>query len=215
MKSNIVTQIKELTSKRRLIYIDYEPAFALYISELKKYNIKNDEHIDDIAFNEIINELLPKRATTRAMNLLLSKDYTESELYNKLKASYYPESCIQYAIAYVKQFGYINDERYVKNYIDFKAGKKSKKQIEMFLSSKRIDRNIIYKACEEFYSDNTDIEFEHILEQMRKKANKYNELGYKEQSKLMSYFYNKGFNTDNIKKALDIIVNESYNTYFS
>ena len=83
MKSNIVTQIKELTSKRRLIYIDYEPAFALYISELKKYNIKNDEHIDDIAFNEIINELLPKRATTRAMNLLLSKDYTESELYNK------------------------------------------------------------------------------------------------------------------------------------
>lgn len=31
----------------------------------------------------------------------------------------------------------------------------------------------------------------------------------------MNYFYNNGFNSDNIKKALDIIVDERYNTYFS
>ena len=32
----IVTSIKELTKKRRLVYINYEPAFALYAAELRK-----------------------------------------------------------------------------------------------------------------------------------------------------------------------------------
>ena len=35
----IVTSIKELTKKRRLVYINYEPAFALYAAELRKFGI--------------------------------------------------------------------------------------------------------------------------------------------------------------------------------
>ena len=41
----IVTSIKELTKKRRLVYINYEPAFALYAAELRKFGIKDGESV--------------------------------------------------------------------------------------------------------------------------------------------------------------------------
>ena len=205
MQNNIVTAIKELSGRRRLVYINYEPAFALYSSEIKKYEITTDISLSDNIYNDIVHNILDKRAIARAMNLLVSKDYSE----------YYPLECIERAIAYVKSFGYLNDERYAANYIAFKALTKSRKQIELFLSGKGIDKHIIEHECELYYSENEEAELEQILSVMRKKADKFDELGYKEKCKLMNYFYNKGFNADNIKKALDIIVDERYNTYFS
>lgn len=215
MQNNIITAIKELSGRRRLIYINYEPAFALYSSELKKYNIRQHCILSDEAYNDIIQDILNKRAIARAMNLLVSKDYTQYELYNKLKSSYYPEECIESAIIYVKNFGYLNDRRYVENYIAFKAPTKSRRQIELFLSGKGIDKDTIEQSCNAYYSENDNMELNQILTAMRKKASAYDELGYKEKNKLMNYFYNKGFDIDTIKKALEIIVNERYNTYFS
>lgn len=215
MQNNIVTAIKELSGRRRLVYINYEPAFALYSSEIKKYDITTDISLSDTIYNDIIHNILDKRAIARAMNLLVSKDYSEHELHIKLQDSYYPLECIEQAITYVKSFGYLNDERYAANYIAFKALTKSRKQIELFLSGKGIDKHIIEHECDLYYSENEEAELEQILSVMRKKADRFDELGYKEKCKLMNYFYNKGFNSDNIKKALDIIVDERYNTYFS
>lgn len=37
---NYVTSIQEVDLKRRRIYVNYEPAFVLYISELKRFGIR-------------------------------------------------------------------------------------------------------------------------------------------------------------------------------
>ena len=37
---NYVTSIQEVDLKRRRIYVNYEPAFVLYISELRRFGIK-------------------------------------------------------------------------------------------------------------------------------------------------------------------------------
>ena len=39
---NYVTSVQEVDSKRRWVFINYEPAFVLYISELRRLNIKQD-----------------------------------------------------------------------------------------------------------------------------------------------------------------------------
>ena len=41
----IVTSIKELTKKRRLVYINYEPAFALYAAELRMESLSGKKHM--------------------------------------------------------------------------------------------------------------------------------------------------------------------------
>ena len=81
----IVTSIKELTKKRRLVYINYEPAFALYVAELRKFGIKDGESVRKEAYDSLIDDVLSKRATVRAMALLKNKDYTGKGLEDKLR----------------------------------------------------------------------------------------------------------------------------------
>lgn len=86
----LVTSIEEIkhsyTNKKKLVYINYEPAFALYNKELKTYSVKENETISEQDYSNIV-QMLSKRATVRAMNLLKSKDYTKKELVSKSELS--------------------------------------------------------------------------------------------------------------------------------
>lgn len=197
----IVTSIADIkhsySNKKKLVYINYEPAFALYNKELKTYNVKENEALSEQNYSDIV-QMLSKRATVRAMNLLKTKDYTQKELINKLELSYYPKKSIDDALTYVERYGYINDKRYVENYIAFKASKKSRKQIEQLLKEKGIDSDIIESALEAYYGDSSECEEGLILSMLKKKYGNIpmEELDYKQKQKMMAYMYRKGFSMD-------------------
>ena len=77
-------------------------------------------------------------------------DRTEAQLREKLlKAEFEPEF-IEQAIAYVKSYGYLDDERYVRNYIEYRQSQKSKRQIEQeLLYRKGVSKDLIEKVYEE------------------------------------------------------------------
>lgn len=199
----IVTSIKELTKKRRLVYINYEPAFAVYTAELRKFGIKENEAVSKETFDTLVDEVLLKRATIRAMALLKNKDYTRKGLEDKLKERYYPDRCIEHALEYVSRFGYINDERFAENYVNFKAGNKPRIQIELKLKQKGVDSDIIRRICDEFYDDNSDIELEQAKAFVEKKHINLETFDYKEIQKVKAALFRKGFSMDIINKALD------------
>lgn len=207
----VVTAVKELTTKRRLVHINYEPAFALYAGEIRKYKIAEQKVLGQSCYEEILC-VLSKRAVVRAMNLLKSKDYAETELVRKLKEGYYPAAAVEKALDYVKQYGYVNDSRYAANYVAFKADSKSRRQIEYFLAGKGIDRSLIEQTCNTYYETHAESELQQVVQQMEKKFSKNSEaaLTYEQRQKILSYFYRKGFQTDVVKKALDIVVNARY-----
>ena len=76
----IVTGIEEMTKSRSKISIDGEFAFVLYKGELRHFHLLEGEEISEEDYEHIMKEILPKRAKLRAMNLLLKKDYTTSQL---------------------------------------------------------------------------------------------------------------------------------------
>ena len=199
----IVTSIKELTKKRRLVYINYEPAFAVYTVELRKFGIKENGVVSKEAFDTLVDEVLAKRATVKAMALLKNKDYTRKGLEDKLKEGYYPDRCIEHALEYVSRFGYINDERFAENYVNFKAGNKTRRQIELKLKQKGVDVDIISRVCDEFYEDNSDIELEQAKAFIEKKHIDIENADYKELQKVKAALYRKGFSMDIINKTLD------------
>lgn len=199
----IVTSIKELTKKRRLVYINYEPAFAVYTAELRKFGIKENEAVSKETFDTLVDEVLLKRATIRAMALLKNKDYTRKGLEDKLKEGYYPDRCIEHALEYVSRFGYINDERFAENYVNFKAGNKPRIQIELKLKQKGVDSDIIRRICDEFYDYNSDIELEQAKAFVEKKHINLETFDYKEIQKVKAALFRKGFSMDIINKALD------------
>lgn len=207
----LITAIKELTKKRRLIYINYEPAFALYSGEVKQFLLKENSILSKEVYEQII-VILNKRATVRAMALLKDKDYSIKGLTLKLKDGYYPEESINSAVEYVSSYGYLDDVRYATNYVNFKSEKKTRKQIELELFNRGIDKNTIDMVCEEFYSENKDIELNNALGIIEKKyydiSNRISEMDYNEVQKIKGYLFRKGFSVDVINKALDIVANK-------
>ena len=108
----LVTQVTELSKSRSKVYIDQEFAFVLYKGELRLYHIKESEELRPEDYRTIMQEVLPKRAKLRAMNLLQGREYTTSQLRTKLQQGYYPPEIIEQAIEYVAGFHYIDDLRY-------------------------------------------------------------------------------------------------------
>ena len=85
---------------------------------------------------EELNKLLLHRAKLKAMSLLKYQDRTKKELKERLMRAEFPEFITEGAVAYVESFGYINDEEYVRRYMEYKSGSKSKIQIKMDLRKK-------------------------------------------------------------------------------
>ena len=57
---------------------------------------------------------------------------------------------VEKAIAYVKSFGYINDERYVRNYIECRCQSKSRRQLEQELQFRKgVSPELIQQVYEE------------------------------------------------------------------
>lgn len=199
----VVTDIKEYTKSKYEIYLNDEFAFVLYKSELKQFDIRENESLSEVAYEEIMTSLLPKRAKKRAMNLLLKNDLTEKKLREKLKDNKYPELCINEAVNYVKNYHYVDDSRYAHSYIVSKAPTTSKSVIRNKLIEKGISKTIIEDELSKYYELdplNENVEDDLIKQLIIKKCKGEYNLDYNSRQKLFSYLYRKGFSLDKIER---------------
>lgn len=198
-----VTGITEISNAREQIMIDGEPAFVLYKGEVHAFHLKEGEEVPEEAYRQIMETVLPGRVRKRAMNLLKSKSYTVKQLTDKLKNSGYPEIIVQEAISYVSSFGYLNDEQYALDYIEYHKENKSRMKIVQSLMQKGISKDIIEKSWEENTGeDNRNLEQEQIFTWMKKKNFNPSEASYEEKQRFLAFLYRKGFQTDTIRCAL-------------
>lgn len=196
-----VENIVELTKGRKKIILDDGSSFCLYKGELDKLNIKIDREIEPDKYKKIMEEILPKRAKLRGLNLLSKRPYTEGQLRRKYIEGGYPVSSIEEAITYLKDKKFIDDFEYCKSYFLYKSATKSKRMIVNDLKQKGVDEKTIerayFDACES--GDITD-EKEVIERLLGKKHYIKDEAGYEEKQKIMNYLYNKGFSMDVIHR---------------
>ena len=92
------------------------------------------------------------------MNLLKAKDYTKRQLTDKLKQGAYPDEIIEEALAYVESYGYIDDRRYARNFIEYHIGTRSRRRIENDLQQKGIRRELIALAFDELLGEGVEID---------------------------------------------------------
>ena len=111
------------------------------------------------------------------MHLLNDMARTESQLKDKLKLGGYPSEITEATIAYVKSFGYINDDAYIRNFIDSRKDKKSRREIYALLRQKGVDMNQAEEIMEEMYEEQSGSFFAKntgtLPVQIRKKSRKY------------------------------------------
>lgn len=199
----IVTELTELSKTKAKVSLDNGETFALYKSELRAYHIGEGKELSEELYDTIVKEVLSKRAKLRCMNLLKSRDYTEYQLSSKLKQGLYPETVIHQALEYVKSYGYVDDLRYAKSYIESAQASKSKKQIENALFCKGISKENIEQAYAECSDEGNTTDEEELIEKLLiKKHYDKQEATYDERMKIIRFLYRKGFSLDNIYKMV-------------
>lgn len=198
-----VTQIEEMTKSRSKIYIDQEFAFVLYKGELRVYHIRVGEELSPKDFRTIKEELLPKRAKLRCMNLLKSRDYTEGQLREKLRRGFYTEDIIDIAVEYVASYHYIDDLRYAVSYISCYQEKKSRRRLEQDLQGKGVDRETIGKAFDEWEAQGGGQDEQEMLRKLlEKKHFDAESTDQKERQRVYAYLMRRGYSGEAVRRAM-------------
>ena len=202
-----MTRIEEIDKRRRKISIDSEEQFILYKGEISQFKIQEKDVIEETAYQVIRQEILPKRAKKRCLNLLQVRPYTELKLREKLQEGCYPEDIIEEAIGYVKSFHYVDDLEYACQYIFYHKEKETKRKIEEKLLQKGVPSEVLRQAFEiSCYSEEEQkaIEYQQAQRLLEKKHYDAVHMDWKEKQKIYAFLVRKGIDSQVIKKAMHL-----------
>lgn len=157
-----------------------------------------------------MDENLLERAKKRATYLLGGKDYSEKELIKKLTVNY-PEDVSKTVAAWLREYGYIDDERYAKKlarlYVEVRKYGKSK--AKMMLIQKGISSETADEALGQYTKDELALE---IADLIRKKYCDRLFIdgaeGKKEAQKVIAALARRGYGYSEIKQAIDMVLED-------
>ena len=193
----IITKLDKVGTKQVRLFFDEEKYCLLYYNEVRRLGFHEKDEVGQQEFEEL-NKLVLHRAKLKAMSLLKYQDRTRKELKDRLMRAEFPEFITEGAIAYVESFGYINDEEYVRRYMEYKAGTKSRIQIKMDLRKKGIGTEILERIFDEYEYEEDDVLEEQVQKRIRQKGSVTKE----NFQKYYGYFARKGFNS---VKIIDLL----------
>lgn len=183
------------------IYVDPEDTEGMYLypGEIKKYKLTEGCTLTQEQFQSLWEEYAVPRAKKRALGILVKKDCTEKELYDKLTASFHDSRSVERAMAFVKEHGYVDDTNYAKEYLYYKKGKKSYRQIRMELSRKGISEQILDALFEESGTQAKEDLQPHVQKYIRK----FPVLDAVAKQKTCAHFYRKGYAVGLVREIIE------------
>lgn len=189
------------------IYIDYEYMFFITYRELKYLKLNVNDDISEEFLQKIYREYIISRAKNRAFRLLTRRDMTTKEIIQKLKQTGYNDYIINKIIIFLEEYNFVNDEEYVRKYVNYNQDKKSKKQISFELIKKGIPREIVND-----YIESTDIcEEENAYNLLLKKYRNVNTMDDKTKRRMINYLIRKGYNYSLINKVTNEFIKKKFN----
>lgn len=197
-----VTRIENLGKGRRRIHFENNTKCVAYYSEIRGLTLEEGAYISYEQYHKLFNEMIGKRAKKRALHLLEQMDRTEHQLREKLMLSEYPMECIEDAIAYVKSFHYLDDQRYAESFTRYRKDKMSRQQIKQKLLQKGISKDVVTDVIEEEYDADETIHIRNLLEKKHFSVEKADE---KEFRRVYNYLLRRGFCSSDILKEMKCV----------
>lgn len=196
--------IQPLDKKKKKITLENGSCFSLYNSEVRRFELEEEGELSEEKYGRIVTEVLNKRARERMLYMLKDSDKTEKQIRDKLCRGFYPEVSIDLAVEFGKSYHYIDDERYVRQFLEHKTGKLSGKELQYKLMQKGISMELYRKLAEEMDTgeDTEGVAIERLLS--RKKFD-FSSNNRQERQKIYAYLMRKGFSFDAILKKVNEI----------
>lgn len=204
-----------------ILLMDGENAGPLQSSDLLRYNLEDGGEITRELAERILTELILPAGKKKAMDLLLAQDRTKAELLRRLTQAGFGERIVSEVMEYIRQFPYLDDVRYAKNYLTSAAGKKSLSEIRHKLTEHGVSDEDYEQALAEYLEENATVlnpedgdsasfetgseealEFETLRKLMRKKVPDGTALSKSQKEKLYASFLRKGFGYHTVRTVL-------------
>lgn len=195
----VITKIMPLKNGKVQLFFDSAEPLQFYRSELSGFAVKEQMEIDRAFYEKLYYEILGKRVTKRAMHLLEKTDRTEEQLRRKLREGAYPEELIEKAVAYVKSYHYVDDERYARAYVRLNQDSKSSGRMRRDLLSRGVKEEVIALALEEENETEPEILIRRLLE---KRHYDPAEASLQEMQRNYRFLAGRGFRAEDIMHVL-------------
>ncbi len=195
----IITDCQKTQKRRVDIVLNETIRFWLYVGEAKRLSLEEGKTLSEEDYQHILHEVIGKRAIKRAMRLLERQERTECRLREKLLQSEYPKEAIEDAILYVKQYHYLDDERYARTFIQCHQEERGRNRLKMDLMRRGVPKDIIEQCIEEEFEADEKAQIRLLME----KKHFCNETAdQKERMKMLQFLMRRGFSYSDIRSAL-------------
>lgn len=189
-----IERIEQLEKGRRRLVFETGERLVLYKGEIRSYDLSEGQDIPKTLYQELLFDVLGKRATKRAMHLLEKQDRTEYQLREKLRQNEYPKEAVEQTIAYVKSYHYIDDLRYACSYVRYQKEKKSNRRLQQDLQKKGVAKEFIEQALlEEGNEDETD-----AIQRLLEKKGYTPEMPREQANKIYQFLLRRGYKSSDI-----------------
>ncbi len=186
----IVTKIKRVGSTNRYnVYVDDKWAGIFLDEILVKENIKTNATLDEHDFQKIKKENDEKLAFDMAATYLEKYVVSEKGVKDYLKKKGFDAKIIASALNKLHEYGFIDDEKFAKNYVESISKSKGKRAVEMKLKQKGISQEIVDSLLENVDEDEEIENATHLAEKFVKNRQKDTNL----KQKCLAHLVYKGY----------------------
>lgn len=197
--------VKQKRYDRCNILIDGSFRFSASMEEIIKYSLRENMEVDEDFLNKLIDECEVLKAYNYALYVLGCKDYTSSEIVKKLRQKEYSEETIDKIILKLKNYGMIDDEKYIDRYVNdcLNLKKYGSRKILFNLKSKGIQSDVINNT-----SISNEVQFSNAYMLAFKRSNILGENPNKKE-KIFRYLLSKGYDYELISNVIREIFKDS------
>ncbi|MCJ7690584.1 MAG: recombination regulator RecX [Clostridiaceae bacterium] len=153
--SNIITKIEmQKKNKDRVnIYMDDEFAFACDAGLVYKHNITKGKTIDKENLEDIVNEDNYIKAKNSALHFLESSFKSAKQVIDKLTLKDFDVKTIDRVMAFLKEYDFVDDKRFVELFIKEKVRSSGKNKIKFTLLKKGLPQELIEEGLNTITSE--------------------------------------------------------------
>ena len=207
--------IEKITKKRNENYNLYIQDYSkekieIHLEIIYEYKLHSKSHIEDEEFEELLEKNQKKLSKQYALKTLAKSSKTKKELISKLKQKRFSNTAIDYAMSFIDEYDFIDEENIAQNLVEnkYKNKKYSKRKIQNELRQKGIDYEIINELTGDIDDEE---EYENAMYFAKKKLRT---ISTKDKDsikrRLGSALNYRGFNYSIIRKVIDEIINSKY-----
>ncbi len=188
------------------LYIDDEFYTRLYIDICVKCGLKVGKEISYEKLSEVIESSEKELALNKTVKYISSALKTKKQVRDYLNKKEFDKNIIDYVINKLEEYKYIDDEEYVKAYVNTYKGKYGCSRLRNGLKQKGISQKLI----DEYFADNLDdLKEESPCKIIAMKYIKNKPTDDKTRQKLFRFLAARGFDYDEITSVVREILKEN------